>query len=346
MIVDRELFDALDSQPRLPLADLPTPLHFAQRLSAELGAEVWIKRDDLTGLAMGGNKVRKLEYLFGRARAERQVDTVVTVGGVQSNHARSTAVAARVAGWDCHLVLGGPMPTSPTGNLTIANAVGARFHFVDTASWAALEQEALAVCDELLAEGRHPLFIPMGGSTATGALGYVAAYLELLEQLRDAGVDAESVVHATSTGGTQAGLDFAHRVLQAGPPVIGVAVAKDAAELTQTVTRLQEELAVLLGVEADPGTAMILDQYRGPGYGIPTHGGQSAFARLAATEGILTDHVYSAKALAAVVDRATRTVGGPIVFWHTGGVPSTFSDVAPAAFWSPLATRTQRLQPA
>lgn len=343
MIVDRELFDALAEHVRLPLANLPTPLQCASRLSAELGAQVWIKRDDFTGFAMSGNKVRKLEYLFGAA-SQLAVDTVVTVGAVQSNHARSTAVAARTVGWDCHLVLGGLMPAAPTGNLTIANAVGADFHFVDTGSWDDLEEVAQSVCDELRAAGKRPLYIPMGGSTGVGALGYVVAYLELLQQLQAQGVRASSIVHASSTGGTQAGLDFAHRVIEAGPEVIGVAVAKSAEQIVCDIARMQNELSGLLQIDAPAGRAVVLDSYMGPGYGVETPAGRLAFARLAASEGILTDHVYTAKALAAALDRATRSNNGPIVFWHTGGAASTFSDAAPSAFWSPRARRTQRLQ--
>lgn len=344
MILISALAEALASQPRMPLASLPTPLIFAPRLSAELGSDVWIKRDDLTGVALGGNKVRKLEYLFGAARLTGAVDTVVTVGAAQSNHARTTAAAARMAGWDCHLVLGGDMPPHPTGNLVIANAVGANFHFVGAQSWQRLEQHAQALCAELAAAGRRPLFIPMGGSTAIGALGYVNAYLELLDQLRQAGVRASSIVHPTSTGGTQAGLDFAHRAVDTGPQVIGVAVAKTAAELTSDIVALQSELAILLDTDPGPAAPIILDQYLGPGYGAATHGAQAASALLASTESLLTDHVYTAKALNAVVDRAA-IADGPIIFWHTGGVPSLFGETAPAAFWSPRTSREQRLQP-
>ena len=338
------LTQALAGQPRMRLAHLPTPLVRANRLSRELRADIWVKRDDLTGVTLTGNKIRKLEFIFGQAQRDRPVDTVVTVGAVQSNHARTTATAARVAGWDCHLVLGGDVPVRPTGNVLIANAVGAKLHFVGTQAWDVLESEAQTLCQELEADGRHPLFIPMGGSTGVGALGYVGAYLELVEQLAAAGVEADSIVHATSTGATQAGLDFAHRVLGQGPKVIGIGVAKTTEELTRDVTRLEDDLASLLGV--DPGTASptVLDRYKGPGYAVATHGGQAAFAQLARTEGILTDHVYTAKALNAVIDRAATT-DGPVVFWHTGGVPSIFGDSAPASFWSPQTTRQQRVQP-
>ena len=338
------LAQALAVQPRMRLAHLPTPLVRANRLSQELGADIWIKRDDLSGVTLSGNKVRKLEYIFGRAQRDRPVDTVVTVGAVQSNHARTTAAAARVVGWECHLVLGGDVPTRPTGNILMANAVGAELHFVGTQPWDVLESEAQALCRELESSGRRPLFIPMGGSTGVGALGYVGAYLELVDQLKTADVQADSIVHATSTGATQAGLDFARRALGDGPQVIGVGVAKTAEELTRDVTRLEGDLAGLLGLDPGTATPTVLDRYMGPGYAIPTHGGQAAFAQLASTESILTDHVYTAKALNALIDRAVTT-DRPIVFLHTGGVPSIFSDTAPASFWSPQTTRQERMQP-
>jgi hypothetical protein len=210
----------------MPLASLPTPLVYAARFSAAVGGDVWLKRDDLTGLALGGNKARKIEYLFGQAAGPGLVDTVVTVGAPQSNHARTVAAAARLAGWDCHLVLGGERPERPSGNLVLDVALEAELHFAGTDDWSELETTARELAATLEAAGKHTLMIPMGGSTPVGALGFVGAYLELLDQLDERGVSASSIIHATSTGGTQAGLDYAHRVLAEGPDVIGVGVAK------------------------------------------------------------------------------------------------------------------------
>lgn len=308
------------------MANLPTPLTFAPRFSAVVGADVWLKRDDLTGLALGGNKARKIEYLFGKARAAGDVvDTIVTVGAAQSNHARTVAAAARIAGWECHLVLGGQQPARPSGNLVLDVALGAAIHFVDTESWDALGSAADELAVDLCARGRHPLVIPMGGSTAVGALGFVGAYLELLAQLDTLGIAPAAVLHATSTGGTQAGLDFAHRALGMGPEVIGVGVAKTGADLESEVGRLEEQLCEILDLDAGPVEASVLDGYMGDAYAVPTPGCEAAFATLASTEAVLTDFVYSAKALHAVVDRAA-TDRGPLVFWHTGGVPALFAD--------------------
>jgi 1-aminocyclopropane-1-carboxylate deaminase/D-cysteine desulfhydrase-like pyridoxal-dependent ACC family enzyme len=307
------------------MANLPTPFTFAPRFSAMVGGDVWIKRDDLTGLALGGNKARKIEYLFGRARERGDVDTVVTVGAAQSNHARTVAAAARIAGWECHLVLGGERPTRPSGNLVLNISLGATMHFVGSNSWDDLQSAADQLAAGLRAAGRHPLVIPIGGSTAVGALGFVGAYLELLVQLDEVGVAPSAIFHATSTGGTQAGLDFAHHVLGVGPDIIGVGVAKTSADLRSEVIGLKKQIGELLNLDPGPAEATVLDGYLGEAYALPTPGCEAAFAALASTEAVLTDFVYSAKALHAVIDRASEC-GGPIVFWHTGGVPALFAN--------------------
>jgi 1-aminocyclopropane-1-carboxylate deaminase/D-cysteine desulfhydrase-like pyridoxal-dependent ACC family enzyme len=332
-----DLVQALSRHPRLSLANLPTPLTFAARFSAAVGGDVWLKRDDLTGLALGGNKARKIEYIFGSAARQGDIDTVVTVGAPQSNHARTVAAAARLAGWDCHLVLGGDRPDRPSGNLCLDVALGAQLHFARTDSWDELETIARSLADDLGGRGRQPLMIPIGGSTPTGALGFVAAYLELLEQLDDNGITPESIMHATSTGGTQAGLDFAHRVLAQGPPVIGVGVAKTHTDLARDIVSIENGLHTLL--DTDPGVIepTVLPGYLGEAYAVPTAGGQAAFDVLAKSEAVLTDSVYSAKALHAVVDRAGKA-DGPIVFWHTGGIPALFSDTAGITDWRPADT--------
>jgi 1-aminocyclopropane-1-carboxylate deaminase/D-cysteine desulfhydrase-like pyridoxal-dependent ACC family enzyme len=329
-----ELRQALSEHPRLTLANLPTPLTPAARFSAAVGGEVWLKRDDLTGLALGGNKARKIEYIFGRGLAKGDVDTVVTVGAPQSNHARSVAAAACLAGWDCHLVLGGEQPHRPSGNLSLDVALGAELHFAGTHDWGELETVANALVDDLAATGRRALMIPVGGSTPTGALGFVAAYLELLEQLDDHGIVPESIVHATSTGGTQAGLDYAHRVLAEGPSVIGVGVAKTQTDLARDIVSIEQGLLALLGADPGPVEPTVLPGYLGEAYAIPTAGATAAFNLLAKSEAVLTDSVYSAKALHAVVDLAPKA-SGPIVFWHTGGIPALFSDTAGITDWQP-----------
>jgi 1-aminocyclopropane-1-carboxylate deaminase/D-cysteine desulfhydrase-like pyridoxal-dependent ACC family enzyme len=205
-------------------------------------------------------------------------------------------------------------------------------HFTGTNSWDLLQATADELAGELRSKGQQPLVIPMGGSTAVGALGFVGAYLELLAQLDTLGVSASSIVHATSTGGTQAGLDFAHRVLGLGPEVVGVGVAKTQDDLTHEIALLEAELGEIVGL--DPGRAepIVLDGYLGEAYAAPTAGCKAAFAQLASTEAVLTDFVYSAKALHAVIDTAPQSKG-PVIFWHTGGVPALFSDSTPFPEW-------------
>jgi 1-aminocyclopropane-1-carboxylate deaminase/D-cysteine desulfhydrase-like pyridoxal-dependent ACC family enzyme len=332
-----ELANAIACQKRLKLAALPTPLHFASRLSAALDHEVWIKRDDLTGLALGGNKARKLEFIFGAAEAG--IDTVVTMGAQQSNHARTVAAAARIAGWECHLVLAGKRPHRPSGNLTLDVALGTNFHFTGTDEWewGALETAGAVLTEELTRAGKRVLLIPMGGSTPQGAVGFVAAYLELLKQCHELEIDPEALVHATSTGGTQAGLDFARNVIGSGPNVIGVGVAKTSKDLQAEVVELEHGLSKLLGLqlEAQPNPT-VLPGYMGEVYAEPTDGGSAAFKLLSQAEAILTDSVYTAKALHAVVElcrKKTWRKGSPLIFWHTGGVPAIFSDSSGIIAW-------------
>jgi 1-aminocyclopropane-1-carboxylate deaminase/D-cysteine desulfhydrase-like pyridoxal-dependent ACC family enzyme len=324
----------LAGQPWVALATLPTPLQRADRLSEKLERDIWIKRDDLTGLVLGGNKARKLEFSLGAARAAG-ADGVVTIGAVQSNHARSVAGAARVLGWDCHLVLGGERPPRPSGNLALNAALGAVFHFTGSTDWKDLDRQGKNLTRALTEQNANPVFLPMGGSTPQGALGFVAAYLELLDQCARIGLRPSSIVHATSTGATQAGLLFAHAALGRGPQPIGVAVAKTEIDLNLQVAELVAGIEALLGITLDPPPEpIVLDGYLGTAYGVPTEGGQAAFELLARTDAVLTDPVYSAKALHAVIDLAREDPHGPpIVFWHTGGQPALFSDSVGITEW-------------
>jgi 1-aminocyclopropane-1-carboxylate deaminase/D-cysteine desulfhydrase-like pyridoxal-dependent ACC family enzyme len=323
---------ALARQPRVQIANLPTPLMFAARFSEAVGRHVWIKRDDLTGLALGGNKARKIEFILGGG-FNAGVDALVSVGASQSNHARTVAAAAARMGWECHLVLGGDRPDRPSGNLVLDSAFGAHIQFAGTDNWDELELVAQNVAESLEAEGKRTLLIPMGGSTPTGALGFVAAYLELLEQCDELGIQPSRIMHATSTGGTHAGLDFAHSIVKEGPKIVGVGVAKTSGDLVSETRTIELGLAQLLEVEPEePPHPVVLDGYLGSAYALPTAGGTHAFELLARTEAILTDAVYSAKALHAVIDQATED-DSPIIFWHTGGIPAIFSDQATTTRW-------------
>jgi D-cysteine desulfhydrase len=322
-----DLAARLAERPRVRLARLPTPLHRAARFSAEVGADVWLKRDDLTGVALGGNKIRKLEFLLGDARAAG-ADCLVTVGAAQSNHARTVAAGAAMCGLPCHLVLGGDRPAEPTGNILLSTLLGAEQHFTGVTAWDELERTADELRATLIARGHRPYVMPMGGSTAVGALGFAAAYLELLGQLAREGVEPAVIVHASASGGTQSGLHAAHQLLfpdQDGPAVTGVAASGPAEEIADEVAGIAGEAAELLG-GASTARPAVLDGFLGEGYGISSPGGEAALRLLLRTEGVLTDPVYSAKALHAVVERGAALGGGrPVVFWHTGGTPSVFS---------------------
>jgi D-cysteine desulfhydrase family pyridoxal phosphate-dependent enzyme len=306
---------------REPLGAFPTPLHPLPRLAAHLGGPaVWIKRDDLTGFALGGNKVRKLEFFLGAARAGG-ADVLLTAGGHQSNHARVTAAAAARAGLDCILVLSGGVPEAWTGNLVLDRLFGAELRFVARGPDRAPALEALA--SELRAAGRRPLVIPVGGSTPLGARGYVEAAREAAAQLRAAGVAPAAIVHGSSSGGTQAGLVVGARAAGLAARVIGVSADETREDLTRMVAAITGPLSRELGLDDPPADAIeVLDGHVGAGYGIPTPESIEAARLFARLEGIALDPTYGAKAAAGLIDLCRRGAFTPrdaVCFWHTGG---------------------------
>lgn len=309
--------------PRFPLAVLPTPLVRARRLEAALGrGPVLLKRDDLVGFAAGGNKTRPLEYLLGRALADR-CDVLVTGGGPGSNFCPAAAVAARAAGLDCELVVCDDSWGDQRGsaNLAIATAAGACIRSTGDKAREALDAAIEARAAELAAAGRRPFPVPRGGSTPLGAVGFAVAAAELAAQLGRSAVTAAAVaepalvVLAVGSGASCAGL------LAAGPlwPVLGVSVSRPPQEITGNVRALGEACARLLGnPPPQPGRLEIVDA-RGPGFGVASSADRAA-ARLALhTEGLLLDDTYGAKAFAVLTQRVGGA-GGPVVFWHTGGL--------------------------
>ncbi len=311
--------------PREPLGFFPTPLHPLPRLQGYLrewgGPQLWVKRDDLTGFALGGNKVRKLEFFLGEARATG-ADVLLTAGGHQSNHARVTAAAASRAGLRCCLVLSGGEPAAYTGNLALDRLFGAELRFVATGPERAPALQRLA--EELRAAGRRPLLIPIGGSTPLGALGYVEAAREAAAQLQTLGIAPPvTIVHGSSSGGTQAGLVVGVRAAGIVARVIGVSADETRADLTRMVAEVVGPLAERVGVPAPPTDAIeVLDDYVGPGYGVPTPASEEATRLFARLEGIPLDPTYGAKAAAGLIDLCRRGVFGPgdtVCFWHTGG---------------------------
>jgi D-cysteine desulfhydrase family pyridoxal phosphate-dependent enzyme len=315
---------------RYPLAHLPTPLEPMERLGAALGGpRLWVKRDDQTGLATGGNKTRKLELLIADALA-RSANVVLTVGAVQSNHCRQTAAAAAHAGLDCVLVLRGEAPPRAawTGNLLLDDLFGARIW------WAGRDDplEALeTAANTELAAGRTPYVIPYGGSNAVGASAYARAFEELWTQMRAEGLRFDHVVFASSSGGTQAGLVVGARACGFEGRVLGISVDKPAGALRDTVAALVAATAEHLGLEAGPADVHVNDDYLGAGYAVLTAAEREAIYLVARTEGILLDPVYTGKAMAGLVGLIRKGEMGSdeaVLFWHTGGTPALFAYAA------------------
>jgi L-cysteate sulfo-lyase len=316
----------LSAYASVQLAHRPTPIEPLDRLSEQLGGpRIWVKRDDCTGLATGGNKTRKLEYLMAEAQAAG-ADAVITFGAVQSNHARQTAAACARLGLDCHLILVRAVASNQpdyerTGNIQLDQLLGATLHLCDPEDAA---QSAQRVTESLTAAGKTVYTIPAGGSNATGALGYIRCANELAAQFDQLNIDPQLLVHATSSGGTQTGLAIGFAATNLTTNVVGVNVydpdhAAIQAHVDQLVTNTHERLRLT----GNPAKANIRHEFLGEGYGIPNELTINAIKLLASTSGILTDPVYSGKALGAtfamVQSGECRTMSD-IVFLHTGGV--------------------------
>lgn len=308
---------------RLELGFLPTPLQEAPRLARALGGpRLLVKRDDQTGLATGGNKARKLEYLLADAM-DQKATAVVTVGDLQSNHCRMTAAACRKLGMEPYLLLNGTRPAVLEGNLLLDAIFGATLHFTPLDDAAAVDRELAGLSARAAADGHRPYVIPMGGSNSLGALGYVDALRELLGQ---SAPRVDHVFVASGSGGTQAGL-IVGTMEAARPPLIhGVSVSRTRDTLGPRVSQLAAETAVLLGLAPPPADHVLVhDGYIGPGYAMMTEACRDAIRLVARTEGILLDPVYTGKAMAGLIDliRGGRfNRDETVVFWHTGGVPA------------------------
>jgi D-cysteine desulfhydrase len=323
-----------EALPRFPLATLPTPLVPAPRLQRALGAfPLWVKRDDLTGFATAGNKARSLEFLLGDA-VDRGCDVVVTGGGASSNFCAAAAAAARVAGLGCHLVLCGTAPgvdQAAHPNLAAALQSGAAVHFTGRPDREEVDAAIPALAASLSAQGRNPYAMPRGGATAVGAAGYALAWDELVAQAAALGVDPGLVVVATGSGGTQAGLvaggqagmvPGARPAARPCPGILGATVSRPPAQIRRTVTAIAQACGCLLGLPLAAADQVEVVDARGPGFGLASEDGERARRLAWDTEGLVLDPVYTAKAMAVVVDLAARGYRQPVVFWHTGGLPA------------------------
>lgn len=310
--------------PRLRFAHLPTPVEAMPRLSALLGGpRLLVKRDDQTGLALGGNKTRKLEFLVAEAQANG-ARTLITAGALQSNHCRQTAAAAAHLGFACELVLVGEPPAAPSANLLLDTLLGAEIHWTSRAQRDAALQR---VFEQAWAAGRRPFLIPYGGSSATGAAGYVFAMRELLEQ----GVHPDWLVFASSSGGTQAGLVAGARLFGFRGKVLGISVDEPQSVLQARVAAIAGQTADALGEKITflPEEVLVNADYLGGGYGVLGDGEREAVRLFAHSEGLLLDPVYTGRAAAGLVDLARKGSFGKdetVLFWHTGGAPALFAE--------------------
>jgi D-cysteine desulfhydrase family pyridoxal phosphate-dependent enzyme len=320
---------ALASKPRLGLGHFPTPLDEAPSLSARLGVRVLVKRDDNTGLALGGNKVRKLEFLLADALANG-ANTVVTTGGSQSNHARLAAAACRRAGLECHLVLDRGVHPELQGNLLLDRLFGAHVHLIESPDPADAMAGMEEVASRLRASGGVPYIIPRGGSIPAGATGYAAMAAELLQQLHEQQRTVSYLYLGTGSTGTHAGTLAGLTAAGASIWVQGISVSWPQQRQEERVFGLANATLEHLGLpDRVAATDIHVDErFRGPGYGIPTPETMAAIETAALDEALVLDPVYTGKAMAGLIGHAREGRFGPeqtVVFLHTGGAPALFA---------------------
>ncbi|MBF7980105.1 D-cysteine desulfhydrase [Rahnella laticis] len=320
----------LEAFDRIDLLGNCTPLEKLHRLSEFTGRDIYIKRDDITPLAMGGNKLRKLEYLAAAALAEG-ADTLVTAGAIQSNHVRQTAAVAAKLGLKCVALLENPIGTTEANYLTNGNRLlldlfNAEVVMCDELHAPAVQLAELA--ERLEGQGFRPYVVPVGGSNALGALGYVQCALEIAEQSSASFVDFSAIVVASGSAGTHAGLAVALQHLMPDTQLIGVTVSRKADAQRPKVETLARDVAASLQFDEKIPQIVLWDDYFAPRYGEPNEAGMAAVKLLAEQEAMLLDPVYTGKAMAGLLDGIERGLfpdEGPILFIHTGGAPALFA---------------------
>ncbi len=322
----------LDTLPRFKLATLPTPLDEAPRLSQELGVRVLVKRDDLTGFALGGNKARKLEFLVADAVGQG-AELLITGGGPQSNHARMTAAAARKAGMEALLILFGEPPAEVNGNLLLDQLLGAEIRYAGTDDKNETDRVIANAAEELRAQGRKPYAIPVGGSTPLGCVSYILAVGELLEQLQALDVTPDYIFITTGSCGTHAGILAGMKYYGVRIPVYGITVSRPRTECLERIPRLVDATSRFIDTPLPlaPGDVIVNEHYLGPASGTITPEARAAIRLVAQREGIFLDPVYTGKTMAGLIDLARRgdiPRGSTVVFWHTGGAPGLFGHPA------------------
>ena len=322
---------------KFPLGFFPTPLHQLENLSKQYpDYRVFIKRDDHTGLATGGNKTRKLEYLIGEALAQN-ADTIITAGALQSNHCRQTAAACAMAGLECHLLLRGEPEKEITGNLLLSKILGANLHFTQEDK----KGPGLAnLAQELKSEGRKPYVIPYGGSNLCGALGYVEAVAELKMQLDQMELALDYIFFASSSGAMQAGLMLGMTLYKLNATLMPVCIDKEETgekKLETEILNILNEGCKILNIRKkfDLHEIPLLREFNDAGYGVVTNNEKEAILTLGRSEGIILDPVYTGRAFYAMLHHLknkTLKTGSNVLFWHTGGIPANFfyaKEIAP-----------------
>ena len=326
----------LSKYPRVKLIHSPTPLEYLENLTQHLdGPDIYIKREDCTGLAFGGNKSRKLEFLIGDA-LKNKADVIITAGAVQSNHCRQTAAAATKFGMECIIVAKPSWSKEYNGNLFLDELLGAKLvlleednEALDQGGKLSMEETIENLMADLKTKGKNPYYIPVGGSNSIGSLGYISMTMELIAQANEMGIEIGSMVAASGSGGTQTGMILGADVEKSGIQTVGMAISSDATIVIPKLKDLCNQTSDYyeLGLSYDEKDIIFNDNYIGEGYGIPSEEMIEAVKLLARKEGIILDPVYSGKAFAGMVDLIKKGYfdkSKAVVFIHTGGTPALF----------------------
>jgi D-cysteine desulfhydrase len=321
----------LDALPRISLLSLPTPLEHWGRLSQHLGIEIYAKRDDLTGIGGGGNKLRKLEYIAGKAQ-EMGVNHLITTGGPQSNHARLTAAVAARLGLKCTLLLRGRWEKPVAGNLLLDALFGASVRILDVPDYPTVYAAMRELAEELRAKGDTPMEVPLGGANPEGTAGYVRAFEETASQFESLKMAPECIVLAAGTGSTYAGLAVGAQIFDPRVKLLGISVSWKRERLESEIRRLANETLRLLGAKEECSFPLHLrDDFIGRGYAQISAAGLAAIKLLARLEGVVLDTTYTGKALAGLiglVQAGEIPQGSRLVFVHTGGLPELYTHSA------------------
>lgn len=301
---------------------LPTPLYRLENISKMFNANIYCKRDDMTGFAFGGNKTRKLEFLLSDA-VMKKADTLIGIGGVQSNFCRIASAAGAKYGLDVHLVLGGSKkPRLATGNLLLDNLFGAKTHFVESENWNEWENYANNLREELTKKSKNVYWMPIGGSSPVGALGYVSAFDEIVADSKKMKVKFDFILHASASAGTQSGLVVGAELNKWRGKVIGFGVSKNKKQLSKEIIKLTGTVAETFGLKVNDKKIIVDSGFMGQKYGAITDEGKEAVDIFAKKEGILLDYVYSGKAASGMIGYLRKKLfdkNANILFLHTGG---------------------------